>query len=105
MIQHNAVSKYILGKEMPINVFGSTSGRIESKIDTSSFVQRPYLRTNFIEIFIGKDIHLKNQTEIKNRPDPNSIRTAASKSHVDKKCINPCIIKDTGNNDFEKKSR
>ena len=36
---------------MPINVFGnSSSSNINgNKIDTSLFVQKPYLRTNYIE--------------------------------------------------------
>ena len=35
---------------MPISVFGSSKDNISSnKIDTSSFVQKPYLRSNYIE--------------------------------------------------------
>ena len=64
---------------MPINVFGNSSNNSEQKIDTSLFVQKPYLRTNYIESNIEEDIDLKNQFRIKNVPDPISIREAASK--------------------------
>ena len=47
---------------MPINVFGnSNSNDNGNKIDTSLFVQKPYLRTNYIESEIEEDIDLKNQ--------------------------------------------
>ena len=64
---------------MPINVFGNSSNNSEQKIDISSFVQKPYLRTNYTESKIEEDIDLKNQFRIKNIPDPISIREAASK--------------------------
>ena len=51
---------------MPINVFGnSNSNDSGNKIDTSLFVQKPYLRTNYIEANIEEDIDLKNQFGIK----------------------------------------
>ena len=69
---------------MPINVFGNSgSNDFGSKIDTSLFVQKLYLRTNFMEANIEEDIDLKNQYRIKNLPDPISIRKAASKNYVD----------------------
>ena len=40
---------------MLINVFGNSS-HDNNKIDTSLFVQKPYLRTNFIEANIEEDI-------------------------------------------------
>ena len=64
---------------MPINVFGNSSHDNNNKIDTSLFVQKPYLRSNYIEANIEEDIDLKNQYRIKNIPDPISIREAASK--------------------------
>ena len=60
---------------MPINVFGKSSNNSEQKIDTSLFVQKPYLRTNYIEANIEEDIDLKNQFRIKNVSDPISIRS------------------------------
>ena len=70
---------------MPINVFGNkNSNNSENRHDTNLFVQKPYLRTNYIEANIEEDIDLKNQNRIKNLPDPVSIREAASKKYVDK---------------------
>ena len=46
---------------MPINVFGNSSHDKNNKIDTSLFVQKPYLRTIYIESNIEEDIDLKNQ--------------------------------------------
>ena len=62
---------------MPINVFGNSSNSSENRIDTSLFVQKPYLRTNYTESSIEEEIDLKNQYRIKNLPDPISIREAA----------------------------
>ena len=50
---------------MPINVFGNSSINSGNKIDTSLFVQKPYLRTNYIESNIEEDLDLKNQYRIK----------------------------------------
>ena len=52
---------------MPINVFGNSSSSYDkgNKIDTSLFVQKPYLRTNYIESNIGEYIDLKNQFRLK----------------------------------------
>ena len=47
---------------MPINIFvNSNSNDNGNKIDTSFFVQKPYLRINYIESNIEEDIDLKNQ--------------------------------------------
>ena len=80
---------------MPINVFGNSSNNSEQKIDTSLLVQKPYLRTNYIEANIEEDMDLKNQYRIKNLPDPISIREAASKHYVDNLFNDPSIIKNT----------
>ena len=42
-------NKYL---NMPINVFGNSSNNSEHKIDTSLFLQKPYLRTNYIQAYI-----------------------------------------------------
>ena len=63
-----------------------------TKIDTSIFVQKPYLRSNYKKASTEEDIDLKNQYRIKNSPDPISIREAASQSYVDKKFNDPSII-------------
>ena len=80
---------------MPINVFGNSSSNSDNKIDTSLFVQKPYLRTNYIESNIEEDIDLKNQFRIKNLPDTISIGEPVSKSYVDNKFNDPSIIKNT----------
>ena len=86
---------------MPINVFGnSNSNDNGSKIDTSLFVQKPYLRTNYIEANIEEDIDLKNQYRIKNIPDPISIREAASKNYVDNLFNDPSLLKNTAHLDL-----
>ena len=41
---------------MAINVFGNSSNNTNIKIDTSLFVQKPNLRTNYIESNIEEDI-------------------------------------------------
>ena len=68
---------------MPNIVFGNSSHDNNNKNDTSLFVQKPYLRTNYIESNIEEDIDLKNQYRIKNLPDPISIREAAPTNYVD----------------------
>ena len=57
---------------MPINLFGNSfssydnDNKIDSsfdsgnKIDKNLFVQKPYLRTNYIEIYNEQDIDLKS---------------------------------------------
>ena len=80
-----------------MNVFGNSSNNSEHKIDTSLFVQKPYLRTNYIESNIEEDIDSKNQYRIKNLTDP---REAASKNYVDKLFNDPSIIKNTAHIDL-----
>ena len=78
---------------MPNNVLGNSSNNNDNKIDTSLFVHKPYLRTNYIGANIDEDIDLKNQIKIKIVPDPISIREAASKNYVDNKFNDYSIIK------------
>ena len=69
---------------MPINVFGNSNSTDNgNRIDTSLFVQKPYLRTIYIESNIEEDIDLKGQYRIKILPNPISIREACSKNYVD----------------------
>ena len=63
---------------MPMYVFGNSSNNFDNKIDTSLFVQKPYMRIDFIESNIEEDIDLKNQYRMKQLPDPISIREAVS---------------------------
>ena len=85
---------------MPINVFGNSSNNSDNKIDTSLFVQKPYLRTNYLESNIEEDIDLKNQFRIKNLPDPISIREAASKNYVDNLFNDPSFLKNNAHIDL-----
>ena len=85
---------------MPINVFGNSSNISEQNIDNSLFVQKPFLRTNYIEANIEEDIDWKNQYRIKNLPDPISIREAASKNYVDNLFNDPSIIKNNAHIDL-----
>ena len=80
---------------MPINVFGNSSLENKNKIDTSLLVQKPYLRTKYIESNIEEDVDLKNHYRIKNLPDPISIREATSKNYVDTLFNDGGIIKNT----------
>ena len=63
------------------------------------FVQKPYLRTNFIDANREEDFDLETQYRIKNFPDPINIREAASKNYVDNLFNDPSIIKNTEHTD------
>ena len=89
---------YILN--MPISVVGNSSKKSDHKTDTSLFVQKPYIRTNYIEANIEEDIDLKNQFRIKNLPDPISIREAASKNYIDNLLNDPSVVKNTAHIDL-----
>ena len=69
---------------MPIKVFGNSSNNNnDNKIDTSLFVKKPYLRSNYIESNIEEDIDLKNQYKIKNLIDPLNLHDACNKNYID----------------------
>ena len=85
---------------MPINVFGYSSNNNDNKIDTSLFVQKPYLRTNYIESKIEEDIDLKNQYKIKNLPDPTNLQDACSKNYVDNAINEVSLVRNNRDNDF-----
>ena len=80
---------------MPINVFGNSSNDNDKKIDASLFVQKPYLRTIYIESNIKENIDLKNLFRIKKFPDPISITEATSKNYNDNLFNDRSIIKNT----------
>ena len=85
---------------MPISVTGKSSHDSIIKIDTSLFVQKPYLRTNYIEANIEEDIDLKNQFRIKNLPHPVSIGEAASKNYVDIIINELSLVRNNQDNNF-----
>ena len=70
---------------MPINVSGNSSSSYDNAntIDTSLFVQKLYLRTNYIEANIEEKFDLKNQFKIRNLPCPQENSDAVCKSYVD----------------------
>ena len=80
---------------MPINVFGNSSNNNDNKIDTFLFVQKPYLRTNYIETNIEEDIDLKNRYRNKNIPDPTEKQDACTTKYVDNKFNDPSMIKNS----------
>ena len=92
------VNIYLLN--MPKNVFGNSSNISEQKIDTSLFVQKPYLRHIYIEANIEEDIDLRNQFRIKNLTDPISIREPAPKKYVDNLFNDPSIVKNDAHIDL-----
>ena len=80
---------------MPIKLFGNSSHDNLIKIDTSVFVQKPYLRSNYIESNIEEDLDLKSQFGIKNLPDLFSERKAVLKNYVDNFFNDTSILKNT----------
>ena len=70
---------------MPISVFGNSIQNNSNKIDNTQFVQKTYLRTNYIESDIAHDIDLKNHNRIKNIPQPNIDNDIISKIYIDDK--------------------
>ena len=85
---------------MPKNVFGNSNNNNDDKIDTSLFVKKPYLRTNYIESKIEEDIDLKNQYRIKNLPDPISITEAFNKNYIDNDIDKVSLVRNNKDNDF-----
>ena len=70
---------------MLINVDGNSNSDDNNgnKIDTSLFVQKPYLRTNYLESVLEEDIDLRNQYKNKNLPDPVNTQDVCCKNYVD----------------------
>ena len=58
-------------------------------------MQKPYLRTKYVEANIEEDIDLKNQFRMKNIPDPINKKDVCSKNFVDNKFNDPSIIKNS----------
>ena len=89
---------------MPTNVFSNSSGKTENKIDSSSFVQKPYFRANFTESNI-EDIDMKNEFEPKKLiMAPSTTEQAALKSYVHNKFNSPSVIRNNAHFDFNDKN-
>ena len=88
---------------MPVNVFGNSSS-YGDKNETSLFVQKPHLRSNYIESNIVEDIESKIQYRNKNLHDPISIGEACSKNYDDKLFNNPSTLKHTSHIDLNDRS-
>ena len=86
---------------MPINVFGNSSSSNDNnnKIDTSRFVQKSYLKSNYIETDIEHDMNLKNQYRIINLPNPINNKDAINKIYIDTK-IADIIKRNIQNDDY-----
>ena len=82
---------------MPINVFENSSSAIDNgnKIDTSIFVQKQCLRTNYGESNIEDDIDMKDLFRNKNLPCPPENSDAVCKSYVDNFFNDSSILKNT----------
>ena len=64
-------------------VFGSSSSKSDSQIDTSNFVKKSYLKTNYIQTNMDEGIDLKNQFYIKNLLSAFNLDDAISKRFGD----------------------
>ena len=85
----------------PINAFGNSSDKFENKIDTSLFVQKFYLKTDYTESKTEWDSDLKNQFRSKNSPDSIRIREAVSKKYIDNLFNDRSIMKIDKDVDFK----
>ena len=85
---------------MPVNVFGNSSNNSGNKIDSSLFVQKPYLRNNYIESDIEEDMDFKNQYRIINLSDPINIQDACTKNYADNLFNDPTIVKNDAHIDL-----
>ena len=97
---YNCMYSCFIILNMPINVFGNSLNNFDNKIDTSLFVKKPYLKTNYIEANIEEDIDLKNQYKIKNLPDPSNIKDACNKNYVDNTINELSLVRNNKDNDF-----
>ena len=101
---YNCMYSCFIILNMPINVFGNSSNNSDSKIDTGLFVQKPYLRSNYIESNIEEDINLKNLYRIKNVPDPINTKEACNKNYVDNLFNDSTIVKNSAHIDLNDKN-
>ena len=85
---------------MPIIVFGnSNSNNSDNKVDTSIFVEKSYLRSNYIESDLDHDIYLGNQYRIINLPDPINDKNGINNLYIDTK-MTDIIKRNLQNSDY-----
>ena len=90
-----------------MNVFGSSSSsQSDSQIDTTNFVKKSYLKTNYIEANLEEDIDMKNQYYIKNLPNPINSNDCMNKIYADTNYLkisnydNNSIVRNNTNTNF-----
>ena len=98
------MSTSFINSNMPNNVFATSFHDKNNKKDTSLFVQKHYLRINYIEANIEEDINMKNQFKIKNLPCPRENSDAVCKSCVNNLFNDSSIIKNTAHIDLNDKN-
>ena len=96
---------YFGSLKMPTNVIHNSfsSDDIGNKIDTSLFVQKPFLRNNYIESNIEGDIDMKKQVKTKNLPCPRENSDAVCESCIHSGLNDSSIIRNTAQVDFNEK--
>ena len=86
------------------NVIGNSSNNSENKIDTNIFVQKPYLRTNYIEAKIEEDIDVKKNNINWKSDFFLKISDVVCKSYVNSALNDPSIIRNTAHIVFNDKN-
>ena len=91
---------------MLTNVLSNSSSSHDNgnKFDTSMFVQKPYLKTNFIESSTGEGIEIITQFKINNLPCPQENSADVCNFFVDSGLNDPSIIRNTSHVDFNDKN-
>ena len=87
-----------------MNVFGSSSSSSQSdnQIDTTNFVKKSYLKTNYIEVKFRRRYRYEKSYYIKNLPNPINSNDAISKRYAD---TNYLKISDYDNNSIVRNDR
>ena len=88
---------------MNVLVNSSSSHGDANKIDTSLYVQKPYLGTNFLESNIEEDIDVKSQFRIQNLSCLIENTDAVCKSYVHSGFNNSSLFRKTTRVDFDDK--
>ena len=85
-------------------MFGKSLKNFDNKTDTSLFLQKPYLRSDYKKTNIEEDIDMINQFRIQKLPVPIITREVVSQIYVDNKFKDPSIIKSSTLVDFNDRS-